>query len=221
MEPQNRFWPRLGIFGIAYGVMFAIANFLIGNGPATNASGAAVVTYYRSHKASEMVGVFVVAVALVAFAFFLGSLRHALSRTDEGRQLSGIVTAGGAVYTVGLLIMASLQVALVDAGNYRLVGTAQTLNVLSADAWVPVVVGICLVALGTGVSALRNATLPKWIAWASVVLGILAVSGPVGAIAFLVAPPWALVVGVVLLRSPARTESLATPAMVNYSPANS
>jgi uncharacterized protein involved in cysteine biosynthesis len=117
--------------------------------------------------------------------------------------------------------MAALTSALVDAGRYHLVGAAQTLNVLSADAWVPVVVGICLVALGTGVSALRSATLPKWVGWVSVVLAILALSGPAGAIAFLVAPLWALVVGVVLFRSPARVERLATQAVASYAPANS
>jgi succinate dehydrogenase/fumarate reductase cytochrome b subunit len=221
MEPKNRFWSRLGILGVAYGVLFATANVFVGNGPSTNASGASVVAYYQVHKVSEMVGVFVLAVALVAFTFFLASLRHALSRTDEGRQLSGIVTAGGAVYAVGLLIMATLTAALVDTGRYHLVGAAQTLNVLSADAWVPGVVGICLVALGTGVSALRNLTLPKWIGWVSVVLAIVALSGPAGAIAFLATPLWALVVGIVLFRSPAPVERLAAQAVPSYSTANS
>jgi succinate dehydrogenase/fumarate reductase cytochrome b subunit len=221
MEPQNRFWSRLGILGVAYGLLFVAANVLIGNGPSTNASGTAVVTYYRAHKASEIAGIFVVAFALVAFTFFLASLRKALSRTEEGRQLSGIVTAGGAIYAVGILIMTALTSAMVDAGRYHLAGAAQTLNVLNADAWVPVVVGISVVALGTGVSALRNATLPKWVGWVSVILGVLALAGPAGAIAFLVTPLWALVVGIVLFRSPARVERLATQAVASYSPANS
>jgi len=220
MQPQTRIWSRLGILGIAYAFLFLVANFLIGNEPGTSSSGAAVVKYYRAHRASEIAGVFVVALALVAFTFFLASLRHRLSRTDEGRQLSGIVVAGGAVYTVGLLIMGALSMALVDAGHYNMVGAAQTLNVLSADAWVPVVVGLSLLALGTGVSALRGATLPKWIAWVSIALGVLAVSGPAGGIAFLLAPVWALILGVVLLRAPATTERVAAP-VASYATANS
>jgi hypothetical protein len=50
-------------------------------------------------------------------------------------------------------------------------------------------------------SGLRNATLPKWLGWASVVLGVLAVAWPLGAIAFVIAPVWTLATGIVLFRS--------------------
>jgi hypothetical protein len=220
MQTQTRFWSRLGALGIAYAALFVIAQVLIGNGPGTSASGATVLTYYRGHKASEIAGVFVIAVAVVAFSFFLGSLRHTLSRNEEGRQLANVVTAGGAIHVVGLLMMAALSVALVDAGNYKMTGAAQTLNVLSSDLWVPVVVGLSVLALATGVSALRNAGLPKWLGWASIVLGILAVAGPAGAIAFLLAPVWALTVGIVILRSSTSDQALVEPAPVAYAAVN-
>jgi hypothetical protein len=192
---------RTGALGIVYALLFAGANFLIGNGPSTSASGASVVKYYHSHRVAETAGVFVVAAALVAFAFFLSSLRRALGRTIEGRQLTSIVTIGGAIYATGMLLMSALVVALVDTGHYALNGAAQTLNVLSSDLWVPVVVGISILALGTGVAAIRTRALPRWLSWASIVLGVLAVSGPLGGIAFLVMPVWALATGIVLFRS--------------------
>ncbi len=143
-----------------------------------------------------------------------------MSRTDEGRYLANVVTAGGAVYAVGLMLMAALMVALVDAANKHLAGPAQTLNVLSNDLWVPVVVGISLLGLGTGVSALRSATLPTWLGWASVVLGVLALAGPVGAIAFLLAPVWALVTGIVIMRSSRKTTAQADPALAGFTTAD-
>ena len=85
---------------------------------------------------------------------------------------------------------------------------------LNADAWVPVVVGLSILALGTGISALRSETLPKWLGWASVGLGVLAVAGPLGGIAFLVAPLWTLVMGVVLFRS--ATPDDGTVRMMDY-----
>ena len=87
--------------------------------------------------------------------------------------------------------------------------TAQTLNVLSSDMWLPVVVGLALLGLGTGVSALRSATLPTWLGWVSVAFGLLALAGPAGGIAFLVAPAWALVIGIVIMRS---SRAAAAPA---------
>jgi hypothetical protein len=201
MNTQSRMLQRIGGLGVVYGVLFAAAYVLIGNTPSTGASAAAVVKYYHSHRVTEMAGVFVVAAAVLVFSFFISSLRRTLSRTDEGRQLSSIVTAGGAIYVTGLLLMGALTVALVDCAKYGLSSAAQTLNVLSSDAWVPVVVGISILALATGIAGLRSAALPRWLAWVSVALGILAVAGPLGGIAFLVTPVWGIATGIVLLRS--------------------
>ncbi|MGA8725029.1 MAG: hypothetical protein WB565_08295 [Acidimicrobiales bacterium] len=213
MQTQTKFWSRLGMLGGVYAVLFVVANVLIGNEPGAGAAPATVVKYFNAHRAAETAGVFVVAFAVVALTFFLASLRHTLSRTDEGGYLANVVTAGGAVYAVGLLMMATFMLASVDAAHYHLAGTAQTLNLLSNDTWVPVVVGLSLLGLGTGVSALRSATLPKWLGWVSVVFGVLALAGPAGAIAFLIAPVWALVTGIVILRSSRTTSALVDPGL--------
>ena len=211
MQTQTRFWSRLGVLGGIYAVLFVIANILL-NEPGSGTAGATVVKYYHDHQTSETIGVFAVAFAVVALTFFLASLRRTLSATDEGRYLTSVITAGGAVYAAGLMIMTSLTVALIDAANSKLPATAQTLNVLSSDMWLPVVVGLALLGLGTGVSALRSATLPKWLGWASVAFGLLALAGPAGGIAFLVAPAWALVIGIVIMRSSRSAATLAGPA---------
>lgn len=210
METKTRFWSGLGLLGGAYAVLFLIANFLVTQ-PGSGSTGAAVVRYYHGRQASEMAGVFAAAFAVVALTFFLASLRRTLSGTGEGRILAGVVTAGGAVYAVGLMMMAALTVALVDAAKDNLPGPAQTLNVLSNDLWVPAVAGLAMLGLGTGVAALRSATLPRWLGWASVVFGIMALAGPVGAIAFLVSPLWALVTGIVIMRSSRAATVLAEP----------
>jgi hypothetical protein len=211
METKTKFWSGLGLLGGAYAVLFVIANFLITQ-PGSGSTGAAVVKYYHDRQTSEMVGVFAAAFAVVALAFFLAALRRRLSGTDDGRLLANVVTAGGAVYAVGLMMMAATVVALVDAANNNLAGPAQTLNVFSNDLWVPAIAGLAMLGLGTGVAALRSATLPKWLGWASVVFGVMALAGPVGAIAFLVSPLWALVTGIVIMRSPRTATVLAEPA---------
>src|SRR6201996_9820514 len=210
MQTQTRFWSRLGVLGGVYAVLFLIANFLLGQ-PGSGTAGPTVVTYYHDHQTSETIGVFAVAFAVVALTFFLASLRRTLSATDEGRFLASVVTAGGAVYAVGLMMMAAITVALTDTANNNMPGAAQTFNVLGNDMWLPVVVGLALLGLGTGVSALRSATLPKWLGWVSVVFGVLALSGPAGGIAFLVAPAWALVIGIVIMRSRRAVAASAEP----------
>jgi hypothetical protein len=211
MQTQTRFWSRLGALGGIYAVLFVIASILLGE-PGSGTAGPTVVKYYHDHQTTETVGVFAVAFAVVALTFFLASLRRTLSATGEGRYLANVVTAGGAVYAAGLMMMTAVTVALIDAAKNNMPGTAQTLNVLSSDMWLPVVVGLALLGLGTGVSALRNATLPTWLGWVSVAFGLLALAGPAGGIAFLVAPAWALVIGIVIMRSPRTAATLASPA---------
>jgi hypothetical protein len=207
MNTQSKLFQRIGGLGIVYAALFVAAMVLTGNQPGAGASGATVVRYYHSHRVAWTATTFVTAALAIVFTFFLASVRRSLSRTTEGRQLSTVVTAGGAVYAGGLLLMGALGVALVDAANHHMTAAAQTLNVLSTDDWVPVVAGLSIVALGTGIAALRGATLPRWLAWASIGLGILAVAGPLGGVAFLITPVWTLATGIVLLRISSTDES--------------
>jgi hypothetical protein len=201
MNSQSKLFSRLGGLGIVCSALFVAATVLTGNQPGAGATSAAVIGFYHSHRVAQTAAVFVTMFLAVAFAFFLSSLRRTLSRGNDGYYLAAIVTMGGAVYTSGLLLMGVLGIALIDVADKKVSAAAQTLNVLSSDAWVPVVTGLSMVALATGIAALRSQALPRWLAWASIGLGILAVAGPLGGLAFLVTPAWTLVTGVVLLRS--------------------
>jgi hypothetical protein len=200
MTSQTRLVRRVGMLGIVYAVVFAVGYVLAGNGPSETASGAAVVRYYTMHKTTETVAVFAVAIASVAFVLFATSLRRFLTRNNDSRLLSSAITAGSAVYATGVLTVAMLTIGLVDAAKHSMGDVAQTLNVLSSDDWVPVVAGISMTALAVGVISLRSRALPRWLGWISIVLGIMAIAGPVGGIAFLLFPVWNVVLAAVILR---------------------
>ncbi len=200
MTSQTRLAQGFGALGIVYAVVFAVGYVLAGNGPSETASGTAVVRYYTVHKTSETVAVFAVAIASVAFVLFASSLRRFLTRNNDGRLLSSALTAGSAVYATGVLIVAMLTIGLVDAAKHSMGGVAQTLNVLSSDDWVPVVAGISMTTLAAGVISLRTGAIPRWLGWISIMLGVMAIAGPVGGIAFLLFPVWNLVLAAVILR---------------------
>jgi hypothetical protein len=223
MKKRSPLLRGLGSLGIVYAGLFIAANVLFGNQPKTGASARAVTSFYHAHEASQTAGVFVVAVAAIVFVFFLSALQRTLGRTGEGRKWASIVTAGGAVYAGGLLLAGVLTVAVLDAAHHGLSSSAQTLNLLENDDWVPVVAGLSMVVAATGIAALRTGALPRWLGWASIGLGVLAVAGPLGGIAFLLAPVWTLVVGIVLIRS-ARYETaveVVDSSSVPMSPASS
>lgn len=198
---NSRLWQWLGGMGIVFSILFLLANVLFGSTPSEKASPVKIVNYYSAHKTSVIAGVFAVAVAALAFSFFLSALRRALAanNTDSG-YVSEATLIGGAIYLGGLLLMDVLNVSLIDAAHHHHQAAAQTLNALANDDWVPVVVGLSIVTLSAGIAGLRGRTLPRWLGWASIVLGILAVSGPIGGIAFLLAPVWTVAVAIVLIR---------------------
>jgi hypothetical protein len=57
--------------------------------------------------------------------------------------------------------------------------------------------------------------MPRWLAWASVGLGVIAVAGPLGAVAFMITPLWTLAIGIVLLRGSAVDRSAETSEMAS------
>ncbi len=201
---SSRLWRWIGGLGIVYSVLYFLGLLVLtGNQPGIDASAGQLISYYKAHQAQTLAAVFVVAAAMVLFAFFLSALRRELRRNGgDGEQLSTAAAVGGAVYIGGFLVGLILQVALLTAASHHITSAARTLNVLSQDDWVPVVVGLSIVALSTGFAGLRGHVLPRWLAVASIALGLLALAGPLGGIAFLLTPLWTLAIGVVLARRP-------------------
>jgi hypothetical protein len=121
------------------------------------------------------------------------------------------------VWISGMLLAAALQTTLLDASHYGHAAVIQSVNYLTADDFFPIVIGLSIFAIATGVGMLRSGALPAWLGWVTVALGVLAAAGPLGGIAFLIAPVWAVLTGVVLLLrrpSPAASIPQGTPVTV-------
>jgi hypothetical protein len=208
MNTRSRSVQRLGALGIVYAVLYVVAGALTLNVPQAGAGAPQVITYYSTHFAPMTASIFLTIAGSVVFLFFLCSLRRALDITSESRMLSSVVTAGGAVYAAGLLVGALFTNALLDAGHYHAVAAASAINLIAANDWVPVVAGLSAAVLGTGVVALRGGGLPRWLAWASIVLGVLAVAGPLGEAALWITPLWSVTVGITLMRPSGRASAV-------------
>jgi hypothetical protein len=214
---SGRQW--LAGIGLVYGILFGVAAVATNQGPGINASATAVAHYYNSHHGSSELGIFLVLAGCVALAFFSGVLRNAVFPSlVHDRGLMTVSALGTAVWISGMLLMAALQTTLLDASRYGHASVIQSVNYLAADDFFPVVIGICIFAVATGIGILRSRALPAWLGWVTVALGVLAAAGPLGGIAFLAAPVWAVVTGVVMLLlkrpSPATVLHQETPLTV-------
>jgi hypothetical protein len=213
---SGRQW--LAGLGLVYAILFGVAMLATEQGPGINASATSVAQYYNSHHGSSEAGIFLVLASCVALAFFSGVLRSTVFPSPaKDRGLMTVSALGTAVWISGLLLTVALQTTLLDASHYGRAAVIQSVNFLTADDFFPVVIGLSIFAIATGIGMLRSGALPAWLGWVTVALGVLAAAGPLGGIAFLIAPVWALVTGIVLLLrrpSPAASIPQGTPVTV-------
>jgi hypothetical protein len=187
--------------GAAFTVVFAVGFLTAGDTPDTDAPGEEVISHYAD-SGKIFFGILAMLIAAVLFLFFAGALRSALGGSAGAHEWLATVVFGGAViYAVALAIFAMSQVMLIDASDLGQPQVAQALNIFDNDNFFPAVLGLATILLATGLHTLRSAVLPKWLAWASIALGVLSMAGPAGILAFLLFPIWVLVVAVLLYRS--------------------
>ena len=90
---------------------------------------------------------------------------------------------------------------MIDAADLGQPEVAQALNVIDNDNFFPAVIGLSVVMLATGWHVLATKSLPVWLGWIAVMLGVVAMVGPLGIAAFLLFPIWVLAVAITLLRT--------------------
>jgi hypothetical protein len=206
-------WERLAplaglVFAVALAVVFAVSN----NSPDTDASTAKWASYYRDHRSRELAVSIVVAVAVVFFVWFAGALRARL-RAVEGSpgRLSNTAFGGAILYALGGLLIAAFNFAAADSVKHVTPQVTQTIGILDSDVFFPLAVGSGILLLATGVLIVRTRTLPVWLGWVAVVLGVASVT-PIGFFAFLAGLIWIAVVSVLsYLRPEARAIDAGPP----------
>lgn len=194
--------------GVAFFALF-LASFALGSGGDT-ASTHSAVSYYVAHQSQIRVSLSLMMIGVVALLFFAPFLCNVLRGTGDGNQpLAGAVLAGGAMWGAGLLILAVTQDAFLHAAVNGQAGAATALNVLDSNDFYPMIGGMAITLLAAGIATVRGAALPAWLGWIAILIGLLALAGPLGMIAFFAAPFWILIAAVVLTARGVPTETAA------------
>jgi lysylphosphatidylglycerol synthetase-like protein (DUF2156 family) len=129
-------------------------------------------------------------------------------------QLANAAFAGGIVTAVGFGLVATVHLALSNAGEHATtIGTIPTLNVLDNNSFIPAAAGAAVLVFAAGLSAVRHGGLPTWLGWLGIVIGVVAFT-PAGFFALLAAGIWVLLASVLLTvaRDASSTASPAAPA---------
>jgi hypothetical protein len=99
------------------------------------------------------------------------------------------------VFSAGAAVAGSIHLALADLADDINPIALQAINGIDFEMFLFFPVGLGTMVLATGISAVRHGALPKWLAWASVVLGVIFVS-PAFFVVFFIGPLWFLVVSI-------------------------
>ncbi len=205
-------------------VLLMVLGFIIsGNSPAPDDSRAKIASYLGddSKYNKNIVGYFFVLAAMLFLVGFFAALRARLAEAEAGNGwLAGLAFGAGVASVAFLVVAVSLFVSPVaaahdagrdtlDPGIYRL---TQDVGYL---IWVASVVVGALVVWATSAVALRTGILPRWFAWAGVLVGVLCLVA-VFFIPIFIYWLWILVAGVLLYLRPA---AAGRPAEVATAPA--
>jgi hypothetical protein len=194
-------WARYAPLSGLLFVVLVVASILVGgfDSVGTDDSTQEVIDYWTDNDGQQVASAILGALSMVPFLWFLGVLRSRLRLAEGGTgRLAATAYAGGIVLVGFALVDGALQFATAESVGDVPAGVTQTLSVLYNDFFLGFPVGFGTLMLATALVLLRTRTLPAWLGWFALVLGIAAFLGPIGFFAFLVFLVWVVIASVLL-----------------------
>jgi hypothetical protein len=196
-------WTRLSRLGPLTGVAFSlltIAGMAIAKSPpGASAGGAKVLAFYRANGTQAKTADILIVAGFACFLLFAGSLYAYLRRTDGADGLSAVLVAGAAVLTAGAATFFGADFVLAMMPATIAPSAAQALNMLALYLVLPVAAGGLVFGLAAGVAIARWASLPRWLGWAAILIGI-ALASPALILGILALAVWTATVSVLVWR---------------------
>jgi len=212
-------WSRFApLTGVLFGVLVIAGVFSAGGEtPKADAGPAKVIAFYAANRSEIETSAILFALAFLALLLFGGALRSYLRRTPAAEGLGALTLAGAVLMAAGALIGTGVEYGLAHNLSHFSPQTAQTLNFLSQELFLPVLAGAFVFGLCSGIAILRGAELPTWLGWVAIVLGIGALIPPASFPALIGFVLWSIVVAILIysrLGAPAGTPAaVSQPAL--------
>ena len=195
--------------GTLAGVLVAIAFFASPNSPGDDATGAQVITWYNSHHGSDFVFDLIAGLAVLFLVLFAVALARQVRTGD--RWLAHGALAGTVFGGVGFLTSIGFDTVLAQDHSHLTIASAQTLNLLDNDFFLPILVGFALFGILTGLAVVVGRILPKWMGWVMFAFGLACLAGPAGFFGVLATLLWVLVAGIWMVKQGPPVPQYATP----------
>ncbi|WP_261557243.1 hypothetical protein [Frankia tisae] len=205
-SPFEKFLPWTGgLAGILWGVQ------LIASKTPDHPARPTAVTLVDHAAGRNYVAGFALLLGALMLLFFAAQARTSLRSGEAGESTYSSVAHGGLlIAAAGFSLLGISQIALVNAAKAHDAAATDALGQLTMIGWLPALVGLVAAFWGLGLGGLRTATLPKWFAIGTIVLGVVGVLGPLAFAVYLLLPLWLIVASIVTARRSTTTTSPST-----------
>jgi hypothetical protein len=172
----NKWW--LPLLGLAFAAVLAVSFAFAGEPPdASHHSAASIVRFYTDNEKNLQISFFVGAFAAVLLVYFFSYIRSRLELAPgETGFLTRVLSAGVIMFVAGAAIDTTLEVAMVEAAGKVPPSTILTLQAFWDNDFVPMAVGIVLIASSVALSTLLHGGLPKWLGWLMAIIAVVAMT---------------------------------------------
>jgi hypothetical protein len=179
----------------ALSALLVVVSFVTGNStPDDNATGPQVIKWYTTHHNQRIVEDLLVGLAMFFLVVFAATLARHVRRGDRWIATGAL---GGAVATaIGFTCLLSFDFVLAMDTKDLTASSAQTLNLLENDFFLPAVLGFALFAILGGLAVVTGRILPAWMGWVLFAIGIAALVPPISWFAFLGTMLWVLIASI-------------------------
>lgn len=190
--------PLAGVAAVA----LAIVTFALqGNTPGVDDAPRDIVDFYSDNDTQIFISSFVSIISAALLVYFGATLRSALEAGGEQRAFLPLACfAGFVIFAVAIAFDAVILFAMADTANDIPASGIQTLNAVYSDDFLLFILGGALYLTAAGFSIVRTAVLPKWLGVVAIVLGLIAVLGPLGFVTFFGSAIWVAVTSIMLYR---------------------
>jgi hypothetical protein len=189
--------------GIIFVALFVVVFALLGleGQDATEKTAEEIAEHYQDNDTKEYFGAAGIGLAAAFMLFFGGWLRRFL-RDAEGPTgiLSTVAFGAAVVFSAGGAVAGSVHLALADLADDIDPIALQAINGIDYDLFLIFPVGLGVMAIAGGISALRHGALPKWLGWVGIVGGV-AFFTPAFPVGLVLVPLWILIVSIIGISS--------------------
>lgn len=198
--------------GIAAVVLTVVMVIVVGEPPDVDKSTAEVVAYWDDTK--HIVGAVLLMLAGALLVWFGGSVRAMLRQAEgEPGRLAAVAFGGFVILGLGFAAFAGFEFAAAETAGDVPGEVTHTLATLDAYFFFPAALGQFLALLATAVVVLRHGGLPRWLAYAAIVIAIVLIT-PLAFAGVVAMAIWIVIVSILLYRhagAPAPGPAAASP----------